>query len=459
MKKKLILFTLIGILSMTGTAFGEGEGIPLRLTLESMGYRVGWSSADKSVTAERDGESLFFKTGSNQVNKNGQIFEMSCEVKMIDGVAYLPYNAVDELGLTEKEGSLAYRINESFQENTNYVFSPFGFKSALAMLANGASGESRQEILKALGYSDIDGLNQAMGMLGKIYNTGTVSKEDTGFGAFVNSGNSLWVEKSSPQISSEFLSVMKEKYSASVVRVDSGEYSQRAEEWIREQSGGLQDITVALPENFAMSLINTLYLKADWQSKFEVEDTVPGIFKNADGSEGTVEYMNGYIPTKAYKDDRVTMVRLDYRDSVFRKDLSFYAAMADRHIQLEDYIDLMEYRDVILSLPKFQTESSVDMTEAAKTLGINSVFSEGADFSAAFEETISNVYVNSILQDTVIGVDEEGTQASSTTRVTLAGSLAEPEYIEVSFDRPFTYFIRDNDSGEILFMGRFAMAE
>lgn len=459
MKKKLILFTLIGILSMTGTAFGEGEGIPLRLTLESMGYRVGWSSADKSVTAERDGESLFFKTGSNQVNKNGQIFEMSCEVKMIDGVAYLPYNAVDELGLTEKEGSLAYRINESFQENTNYVFSPFGFKSALAMLANGASGESRQEILKALGYSDIDGLNQAMGMLGKIYNTGTVSKENTGFGAFVNSGNSLWVEKSSPQISSEFLSVMKEKYSASVVRVDSGEYSQRAEEWIREQSGGLQDITVALPENFAMSLINTLYLKADWQSKFEVEDTVPGIFKNADGSEGTVEYMNGYILTKAYKDDRVAMVRLDYRDSVFRKDLSFYAAMADRHIQLEDYIDLMEYRDVILSLPKFQTESSVDMTEAAKTLGINSVFSEGADFSAAFEETISNVYVNSILQDTVIGVDEEGTQASSTTRVTLAGSLAEPEYIEVSFDRPFTYFIRDNDSGEILFMGRFAMAE
>ena len=459
MKKKLILFTLIGILSMTGTAFGEGEGIPLRLTLESMGYRVGWSSADKSVTAERDGESLFFKTGSNQVNKNGQILEMSCEVKMIDGVAYLPYNAVDELGLTEKEGSLAYRINESFDENTNYVFSPFGFKSALAMLANGASGESRQEILKALGYSDIDGLNRAMGMLGKIYNTGTVSKEDTGFGAFVNSGNSLWVEKSCPQISSEFLSVLKEKYSSSVIRVSPEEYVQRAEEWIREQSGGLQDITVALPENFAMSLINTLYLKADWQSKFEVEDTVPGIFKNADGSEGTVEYMNGYIPTKAYKDDRVTMVRLDYRDSVFRKDLSFYAAMADRHIQLEDYIDLMEYRDVILSLPKFQTESSVDMTEAAKALGINSVFSEGADFSAAFEETISNVYVNSILQDTVIGVDEEGTQASSTTRVTLAGSLAEPEYIEVSFDRPFTYFIRDNDSGEILFMGRFAMAE
>ena len=69
------------------------------------------------------------------------------------------------------------------------------------------------------------------------------------------------------------------------------------------------------------------------------------------------------------------------------------------------------------------------------------------------------MYVNSILQDTVIGVDEEGTQASSTTMVTLAGSLAEPEYIEVSFDRPFTYFIRDNDSGEILFMGRFAMAE
>ena len=459
MKRKLVLCTLAAMMCMTCgvRAEGEGEMLPLRITLESMGYDVGWSAADRSITASKEGESLAFKEGSTQVSKNGEIIVMSGPVEMAEGITYIPSSAVEELALTSAEPTLSYKMNESFDANTNYVFSPFGFKSAAAMLANAAAGESRQEVLTALGYTDIDSLNGDMRRLNELYSTDTeISEEDTGFAAVVNSANSIWVEESCPQLSAAFTDLLENDYSASLQRTSARDYPEKAKEWIKEQSGGLQDIDIQPTEDFALSIINTLYLKADWQSKFEEEDTAPGAFTNADGSVGTVDYMHTYLPTEAYVDDRVTMVRLDYRDSVLGKDLSFYAAMADPHIHLENYIDRMEYRDVNLSLPKFETNSSADMKETAKALGISKVFTTGADFSNAFEENAGGIFLSSILQDTLIGVDEEGTQAASTTRVTLAGSLAEPQYVEITFDQPFTYFIRDNDNGEILFMGRFA---
>ena len=459
MKRKLVLCTLAAIMCMTCGVRAEGERqmLPLRITLESMGYDVGWSAADRSITASKEGESLAFKAGSAQVSKNGGVIVMSGPVEMAEGVTYIPSSAVKELALTSAESTLAYRMNESFDANTNYVFSPLGFKSATAMLANAAAGESRQEILTALGYTDIDSLNEDMRRLNEFYSTDTeISEEDTGFAAVVNCANSLWVEESCPRLSAAFTDILENDYFAALQRTSAQEYPEKAKEWIKEQSGGLQDIDIQIPEDFAVSLVNTLYLKADWQSKFEEENTASGAFTNADGSADTVDYMHTYLPTEAYIDDRVIMVRLDYRDSVFGKDLSFYAAMADPHIHLENYIDRMEYRDVNLSLPKFEIQSSVDMRETAMTLGINKVFTVEADFSNAFEENAKGIFVSSLLQDTIMGVDEEGTQAASTTRMTLAGSLAEPQYVEINFDKPFTYFVRDNDNGEILFMGRFA---
>ena len=101
----------------------------------------------------------------------------------------------------------------------------------------------------------------------------------------------------------------------------------------------------------------------------------------------------------------------------------------------------------------------MNMNDIVSKLGAGTMFTENADFSGIFGADYP-VYVSQIIQDTVIDVDEEGTEAASTTMMAMCGATAMQEPpVEMTFDKPFTYFIRDNDSGEILFMGRYASAK
>jgi serpin B len=165
--------------------------------------------------------------------------------------------------------------------------------------------------------------------------------------------------------------------------------------------------------------------------------------------------MHKVFNKEIYKDDRVAMVKLDYMDS----SLSFYAAMAPDNTDLSQYVDKLESKRISLSLPKFKIDSGISLNSAVKALGAGTMFSSNADFSNVFGDNIG-LAVSSVIQDTVIDVDEEGTEAASTTMIGMVGTAYNPEQpIEMNFNQPFTYFIMDNDNGEILFMGKFATAQ
>ena len=91
-------------------------------------------------------------------------------------------------------------------------------------------------------------------------------------------------------------------------------------------------------------------------------------------------------------------------------------------------------------------------------LGIDFAFdAEKADFKSMFDG--GNMFITDALHKTYINVNEKGTEAAAVTAIMLAGSALPPQPIEVKFNKPFTFVIRDNDSGEILFMGKYAFAE
>ena len=429
--------------------YEEVSGLPLRSTLEAMGYQVNWQVEDNTVVAVKNEEKLVFTPGSSEVGVNGSFITLNSPVILTDGITYLPDDALITMGIVDNKTRLAFRINEQMDPDTNYVFSPFSLKAALAMTANGADGVSRDEIVKGLGYSDIDSLNRDMQRLIERYNgTGEIE---------MSAANSIWVNDKYPDFKTEFKNAMDTYFYAESNKTSIADYSDRTNKWIKEKSRGLQDIRLEASENFAMSLINTTYFKGLWVNEFEPENNYDDVFINADGSEGIVTYMQNTFNSGVYVDNEVSMVRLDYRDK--DRNLSFYAAMAQPHTDLEEYIPMLENREIHLILPKFKGHSTIDMNDIVKGLGITSIFCENADLDNIFTETV-NIHVSDILQDTVIDVNEKGMEAASTTVVSVeaTSAITEPP-TEIRFNKPFTYFVMDNDSGEILFMGRMANSE
>ena len=121
--------------------------------------------------------------------------------------------------------------------------------------------------------------------------------------------------------------------------------------------------------------------------------------------------------------------------------------------------NLMQKRKVKLSVPKFKIEYSAELSPALKALGIKSAFSD-ANFKKMFDKD-ANTAISNVIHKTYIDVDEEGTEAAAVTAIIMMGSaMPRPEeVIEFKADKPFTFLIRDNYSGETFFIGEYAFAE
>ena len=77
-----------------------------------------------------------------------------------------------------------------------------------------------------------------------------------------------------------------------------------------------------------------------------------------------------------------------------------------------------------------------------------------ADFSGM--TTDEPLYIDNVLHKAFIAVDENGTEAAAATAI-IMGTTAifhEAPPLRVQVDHPFLLIIRNNKSGEILFMGR-----
>lgn len=155
----------------------------------------------------------------------------------------------------------------------------------------------------------------------------------------------------------------------------------------------------------------------------------------------------------------------DYIDSERFDDLdvSMYLIMADDINVAEELnaaIGDEAFESIYLrfSMPKFKIEYSENLKDMLKNIGIKTAFDlETANFENMFD-TGTMAFTN-VLHKTFISVDEKGTEAAAVTAIGMGGSSMPPEPTEIKLNKPFYFVIRDNTSGEILFMGRYAFAE
>jgi len=111
-----------------------------------------------------------------------------------------------------------------------------------------------------------------------------------------------------------------------------------------------------------------------------------------------------------------------------------------------------EQREVILSLPKMDVSDDNTLADALKLLGIETAFTDGADFSGISDMPLQ---VDEILQKVRVQVDEHGTKAAAATAVMVkfASLMLPQEPVEMNVDRPFAFVISDSETGSVCFAG------
>jgi len=364
--------------------------------------------------------------------------------------------------------SFADKLNAKMPADKNYMFSPLSIKMALAMAANGAKGETQRELLNVIGESGIERFND--------FSKKTIDRYSQSDKLTLNIANSVWVNTDNcpHNFKDEYKNTVKDFYGAEVGTVNNKSAVKEINGWTSDKTKG-KIPSIIEDSDFWAALVNAIYFKGAWENDFNDKRTKADIFTSADGKATEIDFMNQTDKFSYCKTDKAEIVKLRYKTSFYSEDengeftresvedvkTSMYLIKTDES-DIEAILknSSFDYKRLSLSVPKFKVDYSADITELLDLkLATNKAL---ADFSGMMNlSPDEDLWIDKVLHKTYISVDEKGTEAAAVTAVMMDGATsAKPEEpIEVKFDEPFYFIIRDDTNGEILFMGRYAYAE
>ncbi len=365
--------------------------------------------------------------------------------------------------------TFADKLYGNMPVDKNHMFSPLSIKMALMMAANGATGKTQTEILDAIHVEDMEHYNECIRLMMETYSQSELLKLDI--------SNAIWInaDQTAQRFSEDFRKKAEEVFDATSGVVTNQTAEKEINGWVNEKTNGkIPTIITKDNANFWAMLVNAVYFKGRWQNEFYKGATEEAEFFSRDGKTSKMDFMHRTGWMQYTQKDGVTIVALPYltREDVFDENgeyvetrkldgvnISMYLMMSDGSFCPEDVLSGAELSSnyIALSMPKFQIAYSTGLNDILKTIGINKAFEKSAEFDKMFDE--GNMWIDSTLHKTYIKVDEEGTEAAAITALGMAGSALPPEPVEVAFNKPFTFVIKDNQNGEILFMGEYAFAE
>ncbi len=392
--------------------------------------------------------------------------EVDFEKKTFENVrADLSESAKESMLRSNQTGLEVFEMVYNKDRNVNQLISPISLVYALAMVQNGASGETQRQILDVLNYEDAlnnDVYNEVANVFNQMENSSSSERPN----AVVKIANSLWVREDLTPIQS-FVNTLKSKYNAQVFQSDftSSETVETMNKWVADETNGLLKNTFKSFNPLTVAvLVNTLYFKGQWRKEFNKASTSKMLFELKNGTKKDVDMMQiqDYFPYMTTESAQI--ISMGYYGGVemlvyLPKDTieSFFSDPQGQKVMINNDKSDMSSMKVEVYFPKFDFQANNDIKEILKAMGMVLPFEEEkADFSEMIVAPEGNVFISNIFQNARIIVDEEGTEAAAVTVIEMAATSARPEPDEpivFKCDRPFVLVIQDSVTGANLFMG------
>jgi serine protease inhibitor len=336
----------------------------------------------------------------------------------------------------------------------NVAIAPISIAMALQILYNGAAGTTQTAMahtlqLGALSTADLNADNAAL----------QASLLDADPAVQLVLANSLWMHLSDNPVLPSFTQADQTYYGATVGDLSGAPANANA--WVSAETDGL--ITEILPPvNYAdviAVIANTIYFKGQWSTAFDPAQTVSAAFTLGDGTQTAVQMMHQSGTYDYLQGTNFQAVSLPYGAGRF----SMLIVLPNAGVSLASVLSGMT-PDTLngwvsqaisstgnIALPRFTSTYGVSLPPALSALGMGVALcsSNTANFSAL----APGVCVTDVEHKTVVEVDESGTVAAGATTIGIGITAMPTAQFSISMDHPFFYAIRDDQTGELLFVG------
>ena len=184
----------------------------------------------------------------------------------------------DATNMNNFNSSLIEYAKENGYGNKNFMISPLSLRVALILAVEGASGETREQLISALGFQSYDEMQDWYdGVLNGIegFNDSYGKQSDWAYSI----ANSIWGNSSYiSDFNRDYARDVSDKYDAEAIYADSGSINNEVSDWVNEKTNGfINQLDVDL-SNVPATLINAIYLKSGWINVFNPNMTDKGFF-------------------------------------------------------------------------------------------------------------------------------------------------------------------------------------
>lgn len=370
-------------------------------------------------------------------------------------------------------------VNEVDRTNKSFIYSPLSITYVLGMVNNAATGLTEKELEETLGFHE--GSIQAVNDYCKKLIDGLPKVDNK---VTLNIANAIFVNKDYT-LKSQFQQDMQTYYDAKAEALDFMAPStlDHINGWCNEKTNGM--IPTILDEvdcTVVSYLLNAIYFKADWASKFEEKNTRNEAFTTPNGST-QLPMMHQNVLISYLKSDTYSAVILPYGTGLWNMTI----VLPEKGKTTDDVIKELAESSVLnnrgwcdaggntfqayeidLKLPRFETNSDTDnlaiddgLIGLMQKMGINRAFVDGLAEIPNMCEGYP-LYIDMMRQKAKIKVNEEGSEAAAVTVAAMNYKSADvPADVPTDTfhaNRPFVYVIREASSGVILFVGKFTGA-
>ncbi|WP_026065815.1 serpin family protein [Actinoalloteichus spitiensis] len=347
---------------------------------------------------------------------------------------------------------------------TTFCWSPYSVTSGLGLVASGAHGRTRDELLALLSpgkVASVDRIAERLTSASALKVLGTHQERPV-----LALSNTLWI-RPDIDVSGDFVEGLGDWPGGAVRAADFASdpdgvrrlINQDVAETTRDLIPELLAPGAVEPRTVA-TLVNALYLRTSWISGFTERETSPQPF-HAPGGRRDVPTMRqvGRLPHAAQ--DGWQAVSLPAHGGVEAVALLPDGDLPDSEVALDAWtlgrlLDSMRSTQVDLFLPRLRVSGRAELQEPLGALGVNTVFTPDADLSGI--SASRRVLLSSVVHEAVLRVDEQGLEGAAATAAVVSLTAAAPPSrpVVVRLDRPFLLLVRHRRSGEVYFLARVA---